>query len=155
MEKTLSRLCTYLNNWFDRDLEKVYGTIHIENNAITDEAFLDNIQNGQYFKIYGSVFNDGVHKYVSGESLNLHDEVFVGSIWLMAIPQEVLDIATDIEAWAAQYEALDGPNMSPYTSESFGGYSYTKASSNSATGGTSITWQDAFASRLSPWRKKK
>ena len=39
---------------------------------------------------------------------------------------------------------------SPYTSESFGGYSYTKATD---ANGAPIGWQKAFASRLNKWRK--
>ena len=39
---------------------------------------------------------------------------------------------------------------SPYTSESFGDYSYTKATGES---GAPLTWRDVFASRLNAWRK--
>lgn len=161
MEKTLSILCNYLNNYFDRGRDKLYGDITITNGVIDNEAFVSKIQDGQYYRITGSVFNDGVHKYKASLSIDedtgLKDETFRGGIWLMAIPQEVIDLATDIEAWQAQYGAIDGANMSPFQSESFGGYSYSKASTGGSAGGggTSITWQDAFKARLNTWRKLK
>lgn len=161
MEKTLSILCNYLNNYFDRDRYKLYGDITIRDGVIINDAFVTKVQDGQYYRITGSVFNDGVHKYKAslsiGEDTGLKDEVFTGGIWLMAIPQEVIDLATDIEAWQAQYEAADSANMSPYQSESFGGYSYSKANTGGGAsgGGTSVTWQDAFKARLSTWRKLK
>ena len=42
---------------------------------------------------------------------------------------------------------------SPYVSESFGGYSYTKRSGSDS--GSVGGWQEAFKARLSPWRKLK
>lgn len=158
MEKTLSILCNYLNNYFDRGRDKLIGTVIIANHSITNDKFISAIQDGQYYRIAGSVFNDGVHKYdASLSDMGLKDETFNGSIWLMAIPDEVIDLANDIEAWNTMYGAVDGANMSPYQSESFGGYSYSKASTGGGEngGGTSITWQDAFKSRLSSWRKLK
>lgn len=160
MEKTLSILCNYLNNYFDRGRDKLYGTFTITDGVIDDDTFIEKIQDGQYYRIVGSVFNDGVHKYkasLSESDTPLTDEVFDGAIWLMAIPQEVIDLATDITAWILQYGATDSANMSPYQSESFGGYSYSKASTGGGAGGggTSITWQDAFKARLNTWRKLK
>lgn len=101
---------------------------------------------GQYFRIVGSVFNDGVYKY--GEDLSLTDETFEGSVWGLIIPKPVLDLVKEIEAWEAKNGAVAN---SPYQSESFGGYSYTKAT-DTKTGGA-LTWQSVFAPRLSLWRK--
>ena len=41
-------------------------------------------------------------------------------------------------------------SLSPYQSESFGGYSYTKAS---ASNGDQVDWKTVFRSRLNRWRK--
>lgn len=153
MEMVLTELCTYLNNWFARDQKRVYGDIAIEDGGITNDDFLEEIQTNQYFRIVGSVFNDGVYKY--DDTLELIDEEFDGAIWLMAIPKEVLKIADDIAKWQAQYEAIDSPNMSPYNSESFGGYSYSKASGTGSNGASGNSWQGVFGSKLSNWRKKK
>ena len=101
---------------------------------------------GQYFRIVGSVFNDGVYRY--GDDLQLTDETFNGAVWALAIPKPVIDLANEIEAW----ETKNGEVASGvYQSESFGGYTYTKAT-DAATGGA-VSWQSAFRSRLNAWRK--
>lgn len=141
----LSEICKELNNWFDRNQPKIYGKIEIASGKITNGDFLDAIKTNQYFRIVGSVFNDGVYKYTS--SLELTDETFEGSIWLMAIPKEVIAISDEVDDWVTKYS--DAVN-SPYVSESFGGYSYTK-SSDSESGSTS--WQKMFATKLNMWRK--
>ena len=147
---TLTSLCTYLKNWFNREQPSIYGEFTILNGNITTLSFLDAIQDGQYFRIAGSVFNDGVHMYTRDQNLGLHDEVFNGAVYLMAVPKEVLDIATEIDAWNAKYkDAVD----SPFNSESFGGYSYSKTSASGESGQGGVTWQSQFASRLSSWRK--
>ena len=139
----LTELCQELRNWFDRDLPKWFGQFQIENRALV----LDGLQDGQYFRIVGSVFNDGVHQY---PATDLVDETFTGAIWAMAVPPAVVALASDISAWQEQYGAT---TVSPYTSESFGGYSYSKASGGSGAGGSTPTWQSTFAARLNRWRK--
>jgi hypothetical protein len=144
----LSELCQELKNWFDRGQPRLYGAFEISEGKIVDSDFTDVIKNNQYFRIIGSVFNDGVHKYTN--DLVLEDELFVGSIWLMAVPKEVVALSDEIDAWIDKYgESV----ISPYQSESFGGYSYTKASSSSGNGSSGISWQSAFSSKLNMWRK--
>lgn len=144
----LSELCGELRNYFDRNQPHIHGAFEIVNGKIVDFDFLHMIQNNQYFRIAGSVFNDGVYKYTN--DLELIDELFVGSIWLMAIPKEVIDLSNEIDAWIAQYgESVN----SPYSSESFGGYSYTKASGSTSGGSSVPTWQSVFATKLNRWRK--
>lgn len=144
----LSELCHELNNWFDK--ERIIGDVTIEDGKVTDSLFLSKIQPNQYFRIVGSVFNDGVYQYT--DELTLTDETFRGGLWLMAIPKDVLDLADDIKAWCDKYESVDSVAMSPFQSESFGGYSYSKASGGSADGSTSPTWQSTFAKKLKLWR---
>ena len=143
----LDQICGYLKNWFEKD--KYVGDITIEDNVITPVM---PIQDGQYIRIVNSVFNDGIYKMPLEEGVNLTDETFHGGVWLLAIPKEVLDLATDIEAWQAKYGGVDSQAMSPFNSESFGGYSYSKSSAG-ADGSNSGTWQSAFSARLSRWRK--
>lgn len=142
----LTELCQELRNWFDR--ARYFGTYTIEDGSLT-VSFL---QEGQYFRIVGSVFNDGVHQYPAN---SLHDETFDGAIWALAIPKAVIDLSEEIAAWKAKYESVDSAAMSPFTSESFGGYSYSKGSrtSSSSGDGSSGGWQSVFASRLNKWRK--
>lgn len=145
-EMMLNELCQELRNYFDKAQPKFFGEIAIENGKITNQGFLDAIKPNQYFRIVGSIFNDGV--YCFKEELALEDEAFDGAIWLMAVPKAVLELETEIENWQTEYgNALN----SPFTSESFGGYSYSKASGKN--GGGAVTWQDAFATRLNLYRR--
>ena len=140
----LTELCQELRNWFD--LERYFGEFTIEGGQITVPD--GSLQDGQYFRIIGSVFNDGVHVY--GEELI--DEVFKGAIWAMAVPPSVIALSKEIDDWNAKYaDAVS----SPYQSESFGGYSYSKRSGGSGSGNSAdgINWQNNFASRLNKWRK--
>ena len=137
----LEQVLMHLNNWF-----LVPGGIHEGTYTIEDGGIaLPFLANGQYFRICGSVFNDGLHQYPASD---LKAETFDGAVWALAVPQAVIDLASEIEAW--QKKNGDA-SVSPYQSESFGGYSYSKAT-DSATGGA-VTWQSAFRSRLNAWRK--
>ena len=145
-EMMLNELCQELRNYFDKAQPKFFGKIEIKDNTFVDDEILDKIKPNQYFRIVGSIFNDGV--YCFNKDLTLEDETFDGAIWLMAVPKAVLEIAKEIEDWQNEYgNAL----KSPYQSESFGGYSYSKASGKN--GGGAVTWQDAFATRLNLYRR--
>ena len=103
------------------------------------------LQVGQYFRIAGSIHNDGVHKY--GEA-DLHDETFTGTVWAMRIPPSVIELAGEIDEWI---EKNEGFITSPYQSESWQGYSYSLKSGSGESG--SLGWQSVFAGRLNRWRK--
>ena len=143
----LTEQCQELRNWFER--KKFFGTFTIESGQI--DLPDGSLQSGQYFRIVGSVFNDGVHKYDPESESQLVDEVFEGAIWSMGVPPAVVDLSERISEWVTKY----GDSVSsPYQSESFGGYSYQKASSGQGNAGSSSpTWQSTFASELNRWRK--
>jgi hypothetical protein len=144
MELILTEICEYLNNYFwDK---KMQGTFTISNGEITVPA----LKEGQYFRIIGSVFNDGVHQ---NPDRNLTDETFEGEVWAMAVPQTVIAIASDVKDWQTKYGNVNSEAMSPFNSESFAGYSYSKSGSGNANSGSNITWQDVFAGRLNKYRK--
>ena len=134
----LTNLCAEIRNYFET--KKRFGTFTISGGSISPSDFL---QDGQYYRIVGSVFNDGVHRHPAHD---LTDETFVGAVWAMAVPPAVVDLATEIE----EYNKSDVGKPSPYISENFGGYGYTKATD---ANGTPIGWQKAFASRLNKYRK--
>lgn len=134
----LTELCGVLRNWFETD--RISGTYAVENGSIT----LPFLQNGQFFRVVGSVFNDGVHRY---PDYGMADETFDGSIWPMSVPPALLCLGEEIKAWQ---EKNGDAAASPFTSESFGGYSYSKGSA-SANG--TVTWQTTFKSRMNQWRK--
>lgn len=146
----LTELCKELNNWFDK--ERLFGYFTITDGKLTDEKFNEKVKEEQYFRIVGSIFNDGVFKFE--QTLTLNDEEFHGAVWLMAVPQKVIDLADEIGDWQTKYGGVESANMSPYTSESFGGYSYSKGTSSVGNeSGTSGTWQGVFKSRLNQYRK--
>ena len=78
---------------------------------------------GQYYRISGSVFGDGVHRYPDAD---LTDEVFTGTVASMALPTAFLALAAEIAAYRAAWDRLTAEGKwTGYASESFGGYSYT------------------------------
>ena len=149
----LTEICQELKNWFDRGQPKWFDDFVIANNQILIDGEPLELKNGQYFRIVGSLFNDGVHLYSS--EMSLKDEDFSGAVWAMAIPPDVISLAAEIDSWMQKYGGVDSANLSPYNSESFGGYSYSKSGggASNSTSGNAGTWQGAFASRLNLWRK--
>ena len=137
----LEQVLMNIRNWFSVDGGIYSGTFTIKDGGIT----LPFLANGQYFRICGSVFNDGLHQYPEDD---LVDETFNGTIWALAIPKAVIELADEIGKWQ---EKNGEAASSPFSSESFGGYSYSK-STNAETGGA-VTWQSAFKQQLSAWRK--
>ena len=138
----LAEICATLKNWFEPHdgYGRHFGVFTIENGQL---APLDFLQNGQYFRIVGSAFNEGVYRY---QDAKLIDEVFDGAVWEMRPPPAFLSLAAEIEAYAVS----DAAKPSPFVSESFGGYAYEKATD---ANGAPVSWQSAFAKRLNQWRK--
>lgn len=143
---TITDFCEELHNWFDVD--RIFGTFTISNGEITvPNGYL---RNNQYLRIVGSVFNDGVHQYPVSD---LTDETFEGAIWAMAVPPAAIALFERIKDWDSKYSQSEAAN-SPFQSESFGGYSYSKGYNSSANGSdTTVSWQKQFKSRLNRWRK--
>ena len=138
----LEQILDHIHNYFIKEVYK--GEFEIVSNSIT----LPFLQYGQYFYISGSVFNDGVHKYPDS---TLIDEKFVGEISAMAVPPALVSLSNEISDWVVKYSDIIN---NPFSSESFGGYSYTKAQGQSdSSGNVSSSWQSAFKSRLNRWRK--
>jgi len=153
MEKMLTALCKELNNWFCKKKDMISGTFRIEDGVLLpDIGLLD----GQYYRIEGSILNDGVHQF-SSESKLADEPEFEGTAYPMRIPPDVLDLAERILEWRIVNEAADSSNMSPFQSESFGTYSYSKGSSgqskNGGAGSTAVTWQSQFANELNKYRR--
>ena len=145
----LTQLCAELRNYFCKP-----ENIHHGEFRITDEWGVEPcpfLQAGQYFRICGSVFNDGVHQYGDDD---LVPEAFTGEVWAMTVPPAVIALDAEIEAWIdANQKALN----SPYQSETFfGDYSDVKAGSGYGNAGSAqsvLTWQNHFSRRLAPWKK--
>jgi hypothetical protein len=109
----------------------------------------DEILTGQYIAIYGSVLNDGIWKVGTDGALtgdyDAVDEGFTATIYPLKVPPDFVQLATDITAWKAKMD-----ESSPYASETFPHYSYTKAQKQ---GGGNITWQQQFTGRIQPFRR--
>lgn len=145
---TLTEICNELNNWFDTkadgEKDRLFGTFTIENGTI--DLSQSDIKTNQYFRIIGSVFNDGVYQY---PPRSLTDETFDGAIWIMYVPHQMFELLDEINEWEEKY----GPVVaSPFSSESFGGYSYYKNYRNSSTIVTT-GWKSKFAEKMRKWRK--
>ena len=148
MEAMMTEICEFLNNYFW--MSKIKSTFTISGGTITVPALKD----GQYFRIIGSTFNDGVHKYPVTQSKKLKDETFKGEIWAMAVPETVVAISAEITEWQKLYGTAASSAMSPFNSESFAGYSYSKAGAGTASGGgLAPSWQDVYGGRLNKYRR--
>lgn len=132
----LENVLAYLHNYFvARILPEQEWTISDGTMEIPDAL------SGQYVRIIGSVLNDGVYQY---PLTGLTDETFIGTVQLLSIQKTVLALVQEIEAWAEKNQPT------AYTSESFGGYSYSKATN---ADGVAAGWQDVFRAQLAPYRK--
>lgn len=151
----LEQVCDFVHNYFIADEHE--GVFTVADGAITLPFLLD----GQRFKVKGSALNDGIYTYHAdgtvydddnAELVSLAPETFTGKIYSMAVPRAFEKIVADIRDWQ---EANKAVVESPYQSESFGGYSYTKSTGASGSGNVTvaITWRDIFKTRLNAYRK--
>lgn len=134
----LDEILDHLRNYFVTSVKS--GTFEIKDGIITP---LD-LPEGQYFRIVGSGFNDGVYN----SAVDLKAEVFDGEIWALAIPRALLILAEEIKT----YDESEMAKPSPYVSENyFGQYGYTKAADGD--GSPISDWREIFAKKLHRWRK--
>lgn len=144
----LTEICAEIRNYFSKESDRHFGTFAIENGVIV--PLLINADCA-YIRICGSRKNDGVHK-ISDNDLNDEGE-FGGAVWEMYPPKAFLDLAAEISDWQTKNGGVDSAAMSPFASESFGGYSYSKSKAGGNGSSSSPTWQDAYRSRLNLYRK--
>ena len=140
----LDELCADIRNYFvQSENDKHAGTYTI--NGGTFSPPLDFLKAGQYFRVVGSALNDGVYKNDGCGVLT--DEEFEGSIWAMSVPPAVVALADRIK----EYTDSDAAKPTPFVSESFDGYSYSKG--QNAAGAANNSWQAVFADELRKWRR--
>lgn len=138
----LETVLTTMHNWFPAKGGRHAGTFSI----VSGMLFLDfSLLPGQYYRIRGSVFNDGLHQVHDGDLLT--DETFTGEVWALAIPRDVIELANEISAWREKNPETDK------VSESFGGYSYTRGVGGTSGSSALSGWQGVFASRLNAYRR--
>ena len=134
----LTNLCAELRNYFET--KKRFGTFTISGGSISPSNFL---RDGQYYRIVGSVFKDGVPRHPAHD---LTDETFDGAVWAMAVPSAVVELLQKIQ----EFETATANAPTAYISESFGGYTYTKATDEN---GLPAGWRSVFRGELNKWRK--
>lgn len=133
---SLEQLCRECNNFFELRDECIRGPFTVEGGCLE----LPGVADGQYVRVKGSVFSDGVHRYpIEG----LTDETFGGCVWPMAVPAAFMALSEEVDAWKQAHQGGE------YQSESFGGYSYTRATGENGP----WSWRDEFRGELDKWRK--
>ena len=125
----LEAILNHLHNWFLIPGAARCGTFEVASGTLE----VDFLQYDQYYRIEGSVFNDGLHQ---NPGADMKDEVFNGTVYPMAVPAAVIKLSERIEKWCE-----DNPE-SDKISESFGGYSYSRGTDGNGT--VSGGWQMAF-----------
>ena len=147
----LTEICAEIKNYFTYQSDKHFGDFSIVAGQIVPSLTIPT----DYIRIVGSHLNDGVHKRGQNGFELVDEGEFHGAIWIMSPPKDFLDLADEIAAWQLKNGGTDSPAMSPFSSESFGGYSYSKGSSGGGASGTSATntWQGAFGKRLNIYRR--
>jgi hypothetical protein len=143
----LNEICGHLHNFFDaRDgeyIDRTAGTFAISDGLISPLS--SSLIAGQYIRIVGSLLNDGIYLLPSNFTIStLVNETFTGAIFGLAIPRDLVTLDSEITAWVAANPA------SGYVSESFGGWSGTKAT---GANGAPLSWKSVYAARLNRWRK--
>lgn len=141
----LEQILDSIHNYFVS--KETYGRFEITSGVLAYEGLLE----GQYFKLEGSSLNDGIYQWPTNALL---DESFDGCIKELSIPRKLVLLADEIQDWMDKYGDVVN---SPYQSESFGNYSYSKSGSsrsgrNGNNSGTA-SWQDVFRTRLNAYRK--
>lgn len=136
----LTELCAEVRNYFCKESDIHFGKYEISGGSILPLAFL---KEGQYFRIVGSALNDGVYKYPTSE---LADESFEGAVWAMNVPPSFIALADKIKA----FNESETGKPSAYTSESFGGYTYSRATNGK---GGVATWRTFYEVDLKKYRR--
>lgn len=149
----LTEICAEIRNYFTYKGDRHFGDWTVVDGAITPSFDIAT----DYIRIVGSRKNDGVHvrNSTSGKFDLIDEGTFHGAIWVMSPPAAFLSLVEEIEAWQAKNGGVNAQAMSPYNSESFGGYSYSK-SGGSASGGSSsggASWIAAYEPRLKIYRR--
>lgn len=141
----LEEILRTLNNWFEKD--SLVGDFKVVGGALLlPDGFL---KDGQYLRVVGSTFNDGLHCWPVSDMV---DEGFAGEVRALAIPPAVVSLSQEIEEWVrSNQKTLDAP----YASESFGGYSYSKEGVSVPQSGSyaSSGWRAHFRDQLNQWRR--
>ena len=141
----LTEICAYLHNYFD--YERHSGEISIVSGVISCNGKEITLDEGQYFALFRERIPLGVFNEVPA------DKEFKGSVWLLDIPQAIINADNWAKEWMQINGGVDSAANSAFQSESFGGYSYNKGNNSSGKGGQSVFDNAQFNRMLAPYRK--
>lgn len=138
----ITPICHSVNNYFPKEIK----TGEFE---LTTETAPVSMLDGQYFRVKGSILNDGVYQNNAESLATIVPETFKGTITLMAVPKDFIGLCNEIDSFNAKIFEL-GMADTGFTSESFGGYSYSKAANLS---GALQQQYNGIVKRLSAYRR--
>lgn len=138
MAVTVGSVMRTVNNFFER--VRYEGQFTIEGGRISLPV---DLPDHAFIAIIGSAFHDGVHDMHTDYALPAPDETFNGIVYVLQPPVGFLMLCEEI----AKYD--EKTPVGALQSESFGNYSYTRASGQNGV----KTWQEAFAAQLRPYRR--
>lgn len=121
----ITDLCVECKNYFAPARKKASGAyIHSGAYEIREGSIspLDFLIKGQYFRIVGSVLNDGVYCNTPEGLAELTDETFDGEIWEMVVPKDFIKLAQEEAETKADVLEI-ASRQGAYISESFNNYS--------------------------------
>lgn len=137
MTDTIAAVMQEVHNFFERG--SISGSISISGGVVSPDI------NAPYVYIKGSSYHDGFWE-IAGTSLvgdSSPDETFTGCVWLLYPPRDFLALCQQV----AEFEAKTPAGA--VKSESLEGYSVTFANGKNGL----LTWQEAYAFRLRPYRR--
>lgn len=152
MLSLMTEICSNIRNYFaptsKRDnLSYIHhGDFTIKDGTISGVDFL--LPN-QYFRITGSVLNDGVYRNSTDDLKSLENETFCGAVWEMNVPKSFVALCEDIQKFNAKIDKLSLTDKG-FSSESFDGYSY---SLNSNAPAYMLEWERRIRSNLNSYRR--
>lgn len=149
----LEQVMRHVRNYFIK--EHRIGEFSISDGMLSPHDFL---LEGQRFYITGSSLSDGVYTYHSDgikdddniEAVSLPNETFKGIVYALAVPPTFIALVGEIEEWVGKFGDVVS---SPYQSESFNGYNYTKMVNYSRGNEGGMSWESTFRNQLNQWRK--
>lgn len=138
-----------LNNWFDRDgLGRFHhverGELSVEGGSLLGAGGW--LKPGQWFRIEGSAFNDGLHRH---PATDLADEAFEGAAYALHVPPAVVELSERVAEWE---EANGEASRGVYVSQSVPTASVTMRDGMAASDGRS-GWETVFSGEMRRFRK--
>lgn len=137
MAVTMEQVMRECNNFFENC--KYTGVVSISGGKLVPDV------GAPYVYVAGSKALSGVYSLADGrfEDADVMDEEFSGTLWYLYPPKAFTDIVKEM----AEFEARSPAGG--FVSESFGQYSYSRATGSKGV----LTAQEAFADRLRPYRR--